>query len=434
MLIQEKNGEKPLVVYYDETTGPGEPLEFAPEESAVLDHINRKVASAGSLEDLADFLFSADQEITPTDRLSFVFLEEEGLRAFSKVVRTRYTPVLLQEGYTRDIRKGSLLQVIEKGHPRVITDLEYYARVHPDSESSVLLAKEGVRSSMTCPLRVNDRMVGFLFRNSRKAEAYDLHHVILHLVTAERISQTVEKAYRIGELEEANRRYTEMLGFVSHELKSPIGSIVLDSNLMIEGYLGDINEKQRKKLKTMVDKAEYLLGMVDDYLNLSRVEQADLAADIRPGVDFIETVLAKAVNIVASQAEEKNITLEIHTPEDPARIACDPDLMRIVMVNLLSNGLKYGVQDGRLEIRTEISEEGLRVRVYNTGPGFPASEKPLLFRKFSRIKTDELLSRKGTGVGLYTAWRIIRLHGGTITAESEEGSWAEFSFFIPRGE
>lgn len=433
MLVEETHKDNPLVVYYDEVFSAAQEEGFSRDEQKVLEHINDRVADTDSLEDIAEFLLSADLHITPTDRLCFAFLEEGGLRALSRVVRARYTPVLLKEGYSADIRSGSLPRVIEKGYPRVITDLEAYAHIHPESDSSALLAEEGVRSGMTCPLTADGRMVGLLFRNSRTPGAYGLREVMLHLAVARRISQTVGKACRIMELEEANRNYSEMLSFVSHELKSPIGTMVMDSNLMLQGYLGELKDAQKKKLKTMVDRGEYLLGMIEDYLNLGRIENAGLKADIRPGVDFREAVLNPAISITAADAEAKNIRIETDIPDNLLPVACDPKLMNIVMVNLLSNAIKYGFDGGLVRISAEQTEEELRLRVYNTGPGFPDSAKGSLFRKFSRIQTKELMSRKGTGVGLYTVWRILRLHGGAVTADSEEGSWAEFSFSIPGG-
>lgn len=432
MDVQEVHNDQPLVVYYDDVSLSDYEETFNTTEKAVLDHVNRKVADTDSLETITDFLLTSCASITATDRLCFAFLEEEGMRAFSKVVRATYKPLLLKEGYSQDIREGSLPRVIKRGHPRVITDLAAYAEKHPDSATSVLLAEEGVRSSMTCPLTVNGRMIGLLFRNSRTPAAYGLHEVMLHLSTAERVGQTVEKAYRIRELEEANRNYTEMLGFVSHELKSPLGSIVLDSNVILEGYLGEISEPQRKKLNAMVHKAEYLLRMIEDYLNLNRIENAELKANLQPNIDITARIIQPALDITSAEAEKKQIRIETDIPADLAPLACDPDLLNIVMNNLLSNAIKYGEEEGLVKVTAEQTDEELKVRVYNTGPGFPASAKSSLFRKFSRVQTEELLSRKGTGVGLYTVWRIIRLHGGRITADSEEGSWAEFSFTIPR--
>ncbi|MBM4078806.1 MAG: ATP-binding protein, partial [Planctomycetes bacterium] len=110
----------------------------------------------------------------------------------------------------------------------------------------------------------------------------------------------------------------------------------------------------------------------------------------------------------------------------------DPNLIKIVLVNLLGNAAKYGKDNGEIRLRVARPPDALQVSVWNEGPGFPESARSRLFRRFSRIETPELMKRRGTGVGLYTSWRIIQLHGGKIDAESEEGRWAEFSFRIPQ--
>ncbi len=124
--------------------------------------------------------------------------------------------------------------------------------------------------------------------------------------------------------------------------------------------------------------------------------------------------------------------MERHWPPSPAPVSCDPDLLKIVAVNFVGNAIKYGREDGVVRVSVEHAPERFAVVVWNEGPGFPASQRGRLFRKFSRLDTAELRTRKGTGVGLYTAWRIVSLHGGRVDAASEEGAWAEFRFEIPQ--
>ena len=113
-------------------------------------------------------------------------------------------------------------------------------------------------------------------------------------------------------------------------------------------------------------------------------------------------------------------------------VQCDPELLRIVLVNLLGNAVKYGEAGGALRVTLERGPDQLLVRVWNAGPGFREEERPRLFRKFSRLQAPELQGRKGTGVGLYTAWRIVHLHGGRLDAQSQPGQWAEFSVELPQ--
>lgn len=410
---------------------PGEAPPFGAVERQVLERINQKIAGAASLEALVDFLYDAVQPIFDCDRVGVSFLEEGGARLIAHYTRAAYEPVLLKKGYAEELSGSSLAAVIESGRPRILRDLERHLADRPASRSTKLLLREGVRSSMTCPLLVEGRMAGLLFFSSRRPDAYTERHVRLHLAIAERLGQAVEKARRIEELAEANRAYFEMLGFVSHELKSPLASIVMDARLLTDGYVGTLDNGQRRVVDKMVRKADYLLTLVREYLDLSRVEGGDLAMRPRNVVDLMTDVIEPACDIVKALADEKRMRVERFYPPSPIVLRCDPDLLRIVAVNLIGNAIKYGWEDGRVRVSGGAAPTGAWFSVWNDGPGFPAAMRPRLFRKFSRLDTTELMKRKGTGVGLYTSWRIVQLHGGKIDAVSEEGSWAEFRVDLP---
>jgi len=405
---------------------------FSSAERAILDAINQKIGARESLADVIDYLATATRDISPCDRVSVAFLEEPGQRIISHYTRAFYEPVILQKGYAEDIAGSSLRTVLARGTPRIINDLEQYHVLRPDSRSTRILLREGVRSSMTCPLRVDDRIVGLLFRSARQLKAYDDHQVLLHLAVAEHLSQIVEKTYRIEQLAEANRAYFEMLGFVTHELKSPLGSMLTDANLILDGYLGDVAPPQRDRIDRMVNKGHYLLGLIGDYLNLARVETGQFQADLHSDVDFVGDIVATAIDIVAPQLEAKNMRLTRHIAPDLPPAQLDPQLVKIVLVNLLGNAAKYGQAGGEIRITVKHDGSRLTVSVWNEGEGFPDSERPRLFRRFSRLQTPELKKEKGTGVGLYTSWRIIQLHGGRIHADSKHKHWAEFRFEIPQ--
>ncbi len=405
--------------------------EFTADERSALDDVNHRVASGQSLSDVMDFVFESTLELFPCDRLSISFVQEDD-RVVSHWTRALYSPVILQPGYAEDLRQSTLARVRDTGHVRIIDDLEAYLAAKGSSSSTRLLVREGVRSSMTCPLSVEGRNVGFLFRSSREPNAYGMHEVLLHSALAERLSQAVEKAYRIEQLTAANQAYAEILGFVSHELKSPLGGIVMDANVLDQEYLGRLEPLQRERIAKMRGKAEYLLTLIKDYLDLARVEGSGFGFQPRGGVDFMADVVAPAIDVVQAQIEERRMSLTREVPDNPPAVECDPGLLNIVMVNLLGNAVKYGNEEGHIRLRVTSAERKLAVSVWNEGPGFPKSERSKLFKKFSRLQTRELMARKGTGVGLYTSWRIIQAHGGRMWADAEEGAWAEFCFEIPQ--
>lgn len=403
---------------------------FSPEEQVVLASVNQKVAAGQSLAEVMDYLFETTRGIFPCDRLGLALVEEDG-RLVSHWVRAEYEKLLLGSGYAEDLRGSTLEAVLAHGRPRIITDLAAYLERTPASRSTRLLVEEGVRSSLTCPLVVEGRRVGVLFRSSRRPGAYDRHQVVLHQAVAERLGQAVEKVWLVERAQEATRAYMEMLAFVSHELKSPLASLVMDSRVLLGGYAGDLDEVARSKVAGIARKAEGLINLVREYLDLARTEGGTLHATLAPGVDLAAEVVEPALEVVAPQVEAKGMRVERVFPAEPVVIRADRELLRIVAVNLASNAVKYGREHGLIRITVAADGDGAMVVVWNEGPGFPEEQRSRLFRRFSRLQTPELLSRPGTGVGLYTSWKVVHLHGGRMDAASREGEWAEFRVRLP---
>ncbi len=405
-------------------------VEFSGEEAAALERVNRKVAGGTTLAEVMDLVFDATRAICPCDRIGVAFLEDHG-RLVSHWVRAAYEPVLLGAEYSESLAGSSLAEVIASGRPRVIPDLQTYLKRHPHSASTAILVREGVRSSMTCPLAVDGRTVGVMFRSSRQLNAYDEHQVRLHLAIAQRLAQAVEKAWRIERLTAANRAYSEVLAFVAHELENPLASIVMDARTLTGGYAGALEGRQAQVVERMARKSRHVLGLLRDYLDLARIESGDFAPAIAPGADLVGDVSEPAIELAATEIEERGSRLVRDLPPGPVPVACDPDLLRIVVANLVGNAAGHGAQGGEIRVTARRQPGSLEVSVWNQGPGFPESELPRLFRKFTRLASPQPRSRPGSGLGLYTCRRIVELHGGRIRAASEPGRWAEFAFTIP---
>lgn len=422
---------RPVIDYIDPAEIIGEAASLSNEEARALEEINRRVAAAESLDSLIDFVFEGTSHIFPCDRIALSFLEDNGRRITARLSRARYSPLLLYPPYSAPIAGTSLEKVLQSGEVRIINDLEQYLKIRPESEVTQLLVQEGARSSLTCPLKVEGRPVGFLFRNSRSSYAYSEHEVLLHALMADRLSQAVEKTLRIDQLTAANKNYMEMLAFASHELKSPLASISLECDMALDGFFGEIQEQQSESLRRIHSRARSLIDTTDDFLNLARFEGNEHKLNISSSVDFIADVIAPAAEMVAAQAREKSIEISLPAPSAQVIVPCDPRAMRTVLNNLLSNAVKYGRENGRVNVALDRSPDTLVCRVRNEGVGFPSEQKRNLFKRFSRLDVPEFKSIRGTGVGLYIVWRTIDSHGGNIWADSEYGKWAEFAFKLP---
>ncbi len=406
--------------------------DLSAREEALLSLVNRHAVVAPTIEAVLQDLFDDVAPVFASDRIGLAFLDESGERLTATHVVANYRPLRLREGYSAELTGTSLAEVIERGSPRLIGDLEQYLDENPRSASSRLAVAEGIRSSMTCPLAVDGRVVGVMFLSSQRKWAFGELEVRLMQAITERLSRVIERAWRQAQVEAANRAYFEMLGFVTHELKSPVAGLVTDARLMRAGYLGPVSDQQAEKLDRMVGRAEHLLGLITEYLNLARIERGDLQASVSDLADVGAEVLAPSQDAVEPLIVSKGMRVTRDFPAEPVALQGDAVLLRIVGVNLLSNAAKYGFEGG--EIRVTLRREGdhVLIGVRNEGHGFPEAERGKLFKRFSRLNLPALAREKGTGVGLYTVWRIVRLHGGRVTAASEEGRWAEFTVRLPR--
>jgi len=408
-------------------------LDVTPPQKEILEQINQKVAAASDLDSVMNFLFENTRNLFPCDRIGMAFIEDQGRRVVSRWVRADYAPVLLGNGYSEGLTGSSLQEILDSGKLRIISDLEAYLRFRPSSSASALLVKEGVRSSMTCPLLVDGRRVGLLFRSSRRKNAYDLQQAALHSHIAERLSQAVEKAYRIDQLSAVNRAYMEMLAFAAHELKSPLASLIMDAELLAKGYLGTLDERQTKKLHSIIGKAKGLLDTTKEYLDLARIEGGQLKLKSKVGLSLASEVIKPVLESLTPQIEEKKAKISLATELEGITLRGDPELLKTLFLNLIGNAVKYGKGGGKIRIEARPKESAVVISVWNEGMGFPPSERGKLFKRFSRLSLPEHKGIKGTGVGLYIAWQIAHVHGGRLWARSEYGSWAEFLVELPLG-
>ena len=418
----------PILNYLSPDIGDG---QFTRAEQQVVSEINRRAALANSFVELIDFLLEQISPCLPCERIGLAFIEETGKRLVAYHAVARCQQMYLLKGFAQDLRGSSLEAVIRDGRPRVINDLEAYHAAHPHSGSTALILREGWRSSMTCPLVVDGRPIGALFFNASISGAYQEHHVRLQRAIAERLSQAAEKAYRIEQLETVNKAYQEVLGFVAHELKNPVASMVTNARLLCDGYVGEITPQQRQKIERIAFNGQYLIGFIETYLDLAKVENAEAAPTMLPISSLADEVIRPAIDLLHGQIEGRRMVLEVEMPEAPVPNTGNAELLRVVLINLIGNAVKYGRELGRLRVSLEVKGGEAEISVWNEGPGFPPAKRADLFQRFVRQNTPELIRRKGTGLGLYTCWKVVQLHEGRIWADSELGSWARFAFSIP---
>lgn len=217
-----------------------------------------------------------------------------------------------------------------------------------------------------------------------------------------------------------NKDYLDLVGFVSHELKGILSSLVLNIYNLSKELLGPMNQSQKKTLSSVSRNLDYLNSTVVNFLNLSRIEKDEMALK-KTKVCLKKDILDAAVESFNRLAQDKQITISNNVAEDII-LHADRDLMIIVANNLVSNALKYGISGGQIQIKAEKNNnEELSVEIYNDGEPIAPMDVDKLFKKFSRLNYSGMSKVKGTGIGLFITKRIIEQHQGRIWVEPRSG-------------
>lgn len=231
-------------------------------------------------------------------------------------------------------------------------------------------------------------------------------------------------------LSELNQNYLDLVGFVSHELKSILASTILNAYSVRDGFLGMVNFKQRKALDSITRNLDYLVATVKNFLNLSRIEKGEVALN-QSEVLLKEEIFARSVDSFHRQALEKHMTVE-NNVEPGIRISADPDLLEVAANNLVGNGIKYGAEGGKVVISSKDTAGGVEIDIYNDGMPLTAEEISKLFKRFSRLSNIDGRKARGSGLGLFITKDIIEKHGGSIRVEPRENG-NSFVFQIKKG-
>lgn len=228
---------------------------------------------------------------------------------------------------------------------------------------------------------------------------------------------------------EANRAKSEFVSTVSHELRTPLTSIKGYTDLMLMDAAGAVNERQRSFLGTIKSNAERLTDMLDDLLEISRME----TGRIRLEMDQVDVgdIIQDVADLLLPQIREKALHLDLDIAADLRAVKGDKSRLIQVVTNLLSNAHRYTPSGGRITIKASQLEDSLRVDVSDTGIGIAPRDRARLFQRFFRANDPRVNAINGTGLGLAISKMFVELHGGNIWVESELNKGSTFSFLLP---
>jgi PAS domain S-box-containing protein len=228
---------------------------------------------------------------------------------------------------------------------------------------------------------------------------------------------------------EVDRMKSEFVSSVSHELRTPMTSIKGYIDLLYSGMAGPVSDEQRRFLQIVKTNADRLTLLVNDLLDISRIETGRLKLTIE-SVDPLNIVNTVLMNH-APDAAKRQQTLHHVIQEPLPPVFADPDRMTQILTNLVSNAIYYTPIRGEIILNAEVVDDALHVHVQDTGIGIKEEDKPKLFSRFFRADTPLVQARSGTGLGLTIIKSIIELHGGEIWLDSTFGEGSTFSFSLP---
>jgi len=248
-------------------------------------------------------------------------------------------------------------------------------------------------------------------------------------VSLEQTTANLERAH--AELQQLAEFKSRFFANMTHELRTPLSMVLTPIELALEGETGPLTEPQRAGLLTMRRAAFKLLRLVNDLLDLSRLEESRLKLAL--GRHDLVGQLGSLVEQIQVLAQRKSIALSYRPEVGLAPVWCDAERLERVYVNLLSNAIKFTPPGGHVVVRLEPSGAGYRITVQDDGPGFPPEKATRLFERFYQVDMEGTRAHGGTGIGLALAKELVQLHGGSIAAASDGRSGATFTVWLPIG-
>lgn len=243
-------------------------------------------------------------------------------------------------------------------------------------------------------------------------------------------SQTLELERRAAETEAASRAKSEFLAAVSHELRTPLNAIGGYTQLLQMGVSGPLTDEQQEHLERIQLSQQHLLSIINDILNLSRIEARQVVYDIRAVP--VQQVIEACILMITPQAGAKSLVLTTHPCPSDLMVKADRSKVEQMLLNLLSNAVKFTVEGGEIEIICQADEEYVRLGVRDTGIGIPEEQVERIFEPFVQVGRSLASPKEGTGLGLAISRDLATAMNGSLTVTSRAGEGSTFTLALPR--
>ncbi|MEP7183415.1 MAG: GAF domain-containing protein [Betaproteobacteria bacterium] len=294
----------------------------------------------------------------------------------------------------------------------------------------------GNRSLALAPMLSEGRAIGALWVGRSVAGPFSDKQIALLKTFAEQAVIAIQNARLFREIQDKSRQLeiadkhkSDFLANMSHELRTPLNAIIGFSEVLLEKMFGEVNDKQEDYLKDIHSSGKHLLGLINDILDLSKIEAGRMDLD-RSSFE-VEQALSNALTLIRERAHRHGIALTLDADPKLGEIVADERKLKQILLNLLSNAVKFTPDGGRVGVIARREPGRVVIAVRDTGIGIAPEDQDAVFEEFRQVGTDYTRKQEGTGLGLALARKFVELHGGKITLESTPGKGSTFTFWIP---
>jgi signal transduction histidine kinase len=416
----------------DELRARTSDLARSVEELRALGQVSQAVNSTLDLATVLSTIVSRAVQLSGTEAGTIYEFDDQQKEL---ILRSSYG---MSEGLIQAIRDQHLgvgepimNRAVVSREPEQIEDL----LANPPTPAQEIIARAGFRALLVVPLLRREHVVGVLVVRRKQPGVFPQSTVDLLKTFAAQSVLAIQNAHLFTEIDEKSRQLeiasqhkSQFLANMSHELRTPLNAILGYTELILDSIYGEPSEKMREVLERLQTNGKHLLGLINDVLDLSKIEAGQLTLDIADYslTDVVHTVIT-AIEPLASR-KQLALTAEVASNLPPGR--GDGRRLAQVLLNLVGNAIKF-TDKGEVAIKATTSAGSFTVAVCDTGPGIAPLDQGKIFEEFQQADNSATKRKGGTGLGLSIAKRIIEMHGGRIWVESEVGKGSTFAFTIP---
>jgi signal transduction histidine kinase len=322
-------------------------------------------------------------------------------------------------------------RVLLEGKPIHIADVQ----ADPDYTMTEIIQRTGFHTILGVPLLREGNPIGVIILGRTEIRQFSAKQIELANTFADQAVIAIENMRLFEEIqeksrqvEEASKHKSQFLANMSHELRTPLNAILGYTELVLDGIYGEAPEKMRGVLERIQTNGKHLLGLINDVLDLSKIEAGQLVLSLN---DYSVKDMMQGVFVaVEPLAGNKKLNFKLEVPPDLPTARGDERRLSQVLLNLVGNAIKF-TDTGEVAMKAAAANGGYTVAVTDTGPGIAEADQAKIFEEFQQSESAHTKAKGGTGLGLAIAKRIVEMHGGRLWVESKLGSGSTFFFTVP---